>query len=258
MKSDYISLHKNKILSQRVLTLSPFLCSLDFRGDFWTVHLPHTERQVLLTLHILKYGKTEFVIWLCTGVVTCEVVLQWVKTVSLMNCFISWLSEWIISSGLINSWVAVSFIDLALTRSSMPGKNTTCNKTVWGLQGMGLLLDGQPLWAGVFVSHPGGVCLQSSVWDGISTATNHVNQWWKWPSVSDLYIFVRSQLTSFTIIEGDSPGIILSGPIKYDQTSQDQHATPSQLLFSGVPVLSHHLNPSNIWGENVILTQTED
>ena len=160
----------------------------------------------------------EFVIWLCTGVVTCEVVLQWVKTVSLMNCFISWWSEWIISSSLINSWVAVSFIDLALTRSSMPGKNTTCNKTVWGLQGMGLLLDGQPLWAGVFVSHPGGVCLQSSVWDGISTATNHVNQWWKWPSVSDLYIFVRSQLTSFTIIWG---GQSRDNPLRPEQVQPD-------------------------------------
>lgn len=70
---------------------------------------------------------------------------EWRKSV-LMSCFIpnlAWWSDWTIRGSLINSSVAATFYWFGIDRVINARFNTTYRETVWGLGGMGLLLDHQ-------------------------------------------------------------------------------------------------------------------
>lgn len=144
---------------------------------------------------------------------------EWRKSV-LMSCFIpnlAWWSDWTIRGSLINSSVAATFYWFGIDRVINARFNTMYRKTVWGLGGTGLLLDHQ---ASLFVSHPGGLCLQPSVGDWISTATNHVRWWWVLPSVSTSVHICEVTTDQFHITNNQraSQGIIPPGLIQHNRS----------------------------------------
>lgn len=111
---------------------------------------------------------------------------EWRKSV-LMSCFIpnlAWWSDWTIRGSLINSSVAATFYWFGIDRVINARFNTTYRETVWGLGGMGLLLDHQTfLGLGVCFT-PWGCMFTAQCWGWISTVTNHGQWWWVLPSVS--------------------------------------------------------------------------
>lgn len=69
--------------------------------------------------------------------------IEWRKIV-LMNCFILnlvWWSDWIIRGSFINSSVVVIFYWFGIDRVINVRFNIMYREIVWGLGGMGLLLD---------------------------------------------------------------------------------------------------------------------